>query len=144
MLAEWFRAHGFRVDTVSGGEVTEAAFREDIAASFDFEADSFQTNFQNKLGNRKSQETLPEHSRRYLLVNYSRLKLGQKRFSGGHYAPVGAVNYGMDRVLLLEVNQWRYPSVWVNISELWSAIQTQAGNGSWRGYLRLDAPHTSV
>lgn len=120
VLADWFRALEFLVEVVDAGHSDEATLRKDIAAAF-------------------SQVDASENDRRrYIMANYSRLKLGQKRFSGGHYAPLGGVMWDEDRVLLLEVNQWRYPSVWVEISTLWNALHTQAGNGSWRGYLKLE------
>ncbi|CAE7475943.1 PCS3 [Symbiodinium pilosum] len=78
--------------------------------------------------------------RPFLLVNYSRSAIGQRMFSGGHYAPIAGYNAKEDKVLLLEVNCWRYPSVWVDLPSLWLAIQTQVANGNWRGYLRIRTP----
>ncbi|CAE7597164.1 Glutathione gamma-glutamylcysteinyltransferase 3 [Symbiodinium microadriaticum] len=118
LLAEWFRILGFKVDLVSAANIKEDTFRADVAAAFAC-CPSTAT------------------SRQYVLVNYSRSVVGQRMFSGGHYAPIGGFNAEEDKVLLLEVNSWRYPSVWVDLPRLWLATHTQVANGNWRGYLRI-------
>mmetsp|Transcript_61720 Transcript_61720/g.137793 ORF Transcript_61720/g.137793 Transcript_61720/m.137793 type:complete len:271 (+) Transcript_61720:24-836(+) len=118
LLAEWFRLLGFSVDVVSSSAATEETFRADVAAAF-------------------PQTGVCGSGRNYILVNYSRSAVGQRMFSGGHYAPLGGFHHTQDKVLLLEVNSWRYPSVWVDLPRLWGATHTQVANGSWRGYLRI-------
>eukprot|EP00933_Yihiella_yeosuensis_P020278 TRINITY_DN16287_c0_g3_i1.p1 TRINITY_DN16287_c0_g3~~TRINITY_DN16287_c0_g3_i1.p1 ORF type:complete len:277 (+),score=39.44 TRINITY_DN16287_c0_g3_i1:35-832(+) len=126
LLGEWLKAQNFSIETVSAGEIDEKVFRSDIEAAFPPSAD-------------KGHE-----ERRHLLVNYSRSTVGQRMFSGGHYAPIGGFQRASDKVLLLEVNSWRYPSVWVDLPLLWEATHTRVGNGKWRGYLRISSsPHTS-
>eukprot|EP00931_Biecheleriopsis_adriatica_P068293 TRINITY_DN42267_c0_g1_i1.p1 TRINITY_DN42267_c0_g1~~TRINITY_DN42267_c0_g1_i1.p1 ORF type:complete len:274 (+),score=36.63 TRINITY_DN42267_c0_g1_i1:77-898(+) len=122
LLAEWFRVLGFQADVVSSGEVDEDELRKDVAAAFPSDGSA---------------------RTRCLLVNYSRTVIGQRMFSGGHYAPVGGFHEPSDKVLLLEVNSWRYPSVWVNLPLLWSAMHTRVGNGTWRGYLRVSSAEST-
>lgn len=67
-----------------------------------------------------------------LLVNYSRQALGQA--GGGHISPVGAYHATTDRVLILDVARYRYPSVWVPLADLWQAIRsTDSSSGRSRG-----------
>lgn len=121
LLAEWFSAQGYVVDVVDGGSLTVERLRSDVAQAF---------------------SGVPG-SRMYLFMNYSRTAMGQIVFSGGHYAPMAGFHRGADKVLLLEVNSWRYTSVWVSLPRLWSAVHTQVGNGAWRGYLRIRVPSAS-
>lgn len=80
-----------------------------------------------------------------LLVNYLRSGLGQT--GGGHISPVAAYDPSSDRVLILDVARYRYPSVWVNTTDLWQAMRSQdASSGRSRGLLvirRREAPLTS-
>jgi hypothetical protein len=57
-----------------------------------------------------------------LLVNYLRTGIGQE--GGGHISPVAAYHAPTDRVLILDVARYRYPSVWVPLASLWQAIRT--------------------
>ncbi|CAL1155189.1 unnamed protein product [Cladocopium goreaui] len=121
LLAEWLRLLDFDVQIKSAGNLDEDAFRADVAECF------------------PSLDRGDPWPRNYILVNYSRSVVGQRMFSGGHYAPIGAFHQEEDKVLLLEVNSWRYPSVWVDLPLLWQATHTQVGNGTWRGYLRISS-----
>ncbi|MFN6131610.1 MAG: phytochelatin synthase family protein, partial [Synechococcaceae cyanobacterium] len=56
-----------------------------------------------------------------LLVNYHRQALGQA--GGGHISPLAAFDDGSDRVLILDVARYRYPAVWVPISQLLQAMR---------------------
>ena len=56
-----------------------------------------------------------------LLVNYHRSALGQQ--GGGHISPLAAYDERGDRVLLLDVARYRYPSVWVPLRQLWLAMR---------------------
>jgi len=77
-----------------------------------------------------------------LLANYLRPSLGQA--GGGHIAPLAAFHALSDRVLILDVARYRYPSVWVPVADLWKAIRTlDATSGRSRGLVtirRLSAP----
>ncbi|MCP9851238.1 phytochelatin synthase family protein [Cyanobium sp. Morenito 9A2] len=67
-----------------------------------------------------------------LLVNYDRKSLGQA--GGGHISPVAAYHAASDRVLILDVARYRYPSVWVPLADLWQAIRsTDSSSGLSRG-----------
>ncbi|MEB3321333.1 MAG: phytochelatin synthase family protein [Synechococcaceae cyanobacterium] len=71
-----------------------------------------------------------------LLVNYHRGALGQE--GAGHIVPVGGYHAPSDRVLLLDVARYRYPSVWVPVSDLWQGIRTVDGtSGRSRGLLSV-------
>ena len=67
-----------------------------------------------------------------LLVNYDRQALGQA--GGGHISPIAAYHAATDRVLILDVARYRYPSVWVPLADLWQAIRsTDSSSGRSRG-----------
>ena len=71
-----------------------------------------------------------------LLVNYHRSALGQE--GGGHISPLAAYDERSDRVLLLDVARYRYPSVWVPTPALWQAIRmVDSDSGLSRGLVRL-------
>ena len=71
-----------------------------------------------------------------LLVNYHRSAVGQ--LGGGHISPLAAYDERGDRVLLLDVARYRYPSVWVSIPALWQGIRMVDGDsGLSRGLVRL-------
>ena len=71
-----------------------------------------------------------------LIVNYFRPGLKQK--GGGHFSPVAAYDKESDRVLILDVARYRYPSVWVQLTDLLSAMQTpDYASGSQRGLLLI-------
>lgn len=69
-----------------------------------------------------------------LLVNYDRRGLGQQ--GGGHISPLAAYDASGDRVLILDVARYRYPSVWVELGDLLAAMRsTDASSGRSRGLL---------
>jgi hypothetical protein len=71
-----------------------------------------------------------------LVVNYHRPAMGQA--GGGHIAPIAAFHVPSDRVLILDVARYRYPSVWVPVVDLWRAIRAvDASSGRSRGVLAL-------
>jgi hypothetical protein len=71
-----------------------------------------------------------------LLVNYHRPALGQQ--GGGHISPLGAYDPSGDRVLVLDVARYRYPSVWVPTASLWRAMRTvDPDSGASRGLVRV-------
>ena len=74
-----------------------------------------------------------------LLVNYHRSALGQR--GGGHISPLAAYDDRTDRVLILDVARYRYPSVWVPSESLWNAIRmVDSSSGRSRGVLRISNP----
>ena len=71
-----------------------------------------------------------------LLANYLRPTLGQA--GGGHIAPLAAFHAPTDRVLILDVARYRYPSVWVPVADLWAAIRTlDSTSGRSRGLVTI-------
>jgi hypothetical protein len=71
-----------------------------------------------------------------LLANYDRPSLGQA--GGGHIAPLAAFHAPSDRVLILDVARYRYPSVWVPVADLWKAIRTlDSTSGRSRGLVTI-------
>ncbi len=71
-----------------------------------------------------------------LLVNYLRTALGQA--GGGHISPLAAYDTRSDTVLLLDVARYRYPAVWVSVTDLWQAMRTvDDTSGRSRGLLLI-------
>lgn len=71
-----------------------------------------------------------------LLANYLRPTLGQA--GGGHIAPLAAFHAPSDRVLILDVARYRYPSMWVQVADLWAAIRTlDRTSGRSRGLVTI-------
>lgn len=73
----------------------------------------------------------------FAIMSYSRQAVGQKHFSGGHVAPLGGYDEASDKVLVLEVNTWRYPSVWMDAETLFNGIRTKTSVGVSRGLLKI-------
>jgi len=74
-----------------------------------------------------------------LLVNYNRPLVGQA--GGGHISPLAAYDARSDRVLILDVARYRYPSVWVRLEDLLRAMRSvDSTSGRSRGLVRVSAP----
>jgi hypothetical protein len=74
----------------------------------------------------------------FVVVNYERAGVGQK--PSGHISPLSAYHEASDRFLILDVASYKYPSVWVKASALWSAMNTlDPESKRTRGYM-LVAP----
>lgn len=58
----------------------------------------------------------------YIVANYSRLMLGQK--DSGHYSPVAAYDETSHSFLILDVNPFAGPWVWVDETNLINAMNT--------------------
>ena len=72
-----------------------------------------------------------------LIVNYDRKVIGQK--GGGHFSPLAAYDAVTDKVLILDVARYRYPSVWVKTHDLWRAMRTlDRISGLQRGILAIE------
>lgn len=77
-----------------------------------------------------------QNSQDRLVVNYQRSAMGQP--GGGHISPVAAYDSRHDRALILDVARYRYPSVWVNASDLWQAMRSiDPSSGRSRGFLLI-------
>ena len=72
-----------------------------------------------------------------LVVNYDRRQLGQT--GGGHIAPLAAYHAASDRVLILDVARYRYPSVWVPLVDLWRSLRgLDSASGLSRGLVVVE------
>lgn len=74
-----------------------------------------------------------------LLVNYLRSGIGQD--GGGHISPLAAYHAASDRVLILDVARYRYPSLWVPLEALWRATRgIDPDSGLSRGLVVVRRP----
>jgi hypothetical protein len=77
--------------------------------------------------------TLAEPGKRFV-ANYSRKPIGQ--VGDGHISPVAAYDSRSDRVLVLDVARYKYPPVWMALSDLYAGMQAvDSGSGKARGYV---------
>jgi hypothetical protein len=82
----------------------------------------------------------------YIILNWLRSAAGQEptdaiaRSVGGHFSPLAAYNEGSDRFLILDVNRWKYPPVWIEAKRLFDAMNTiDVDSGKTRGFLEVTA-----
>lgn len=68
---------------------------------------------------------------RYVAVNYFRPALGQE--GKGHTSPLAAYDEASDRFLVLDTSRVRYPPVWGRAEDLFTAMNTRAGQRT-RGF----------
>ncbi len=72
----------------------------------------------------------------FVLVNYLRSAIDQK--TGGHISPLAAYDADTDRFLILDVSRYKYPPVWVEAKDLFSAMATKdSTSGKSRGYVLI-------
>ncbi len=110
-LAGLLAAHGVKAEAIHGDQLNLEQFRALLRANL------------SQSGDR-------------LLANYLRPALGQS--GGGHIAPLAAFHAPSDRVLILDVARYRYPSVWVPVADLWAAIRTlDSTSGRSRGLVTI-------
>ncbi|MEA5444047.1 phytochelatin synthase family protein [Cyanobium gracile] len=110
-LAGLLAAHGVKAEAIHGDQLTLEQFRALLRRNL------------SQPGDR-------------LLANYDRPSLGQA--GGGHIAPLAAFHAPSDRVLILDVARYRYPSVWVPVADLWAAIRTlDRTSGRSRGLVTI-------
>jgi hypothetical protein len=75
----------------------------------------------------------------YLLVNYQREVLGQRRL--GHISPLAAYDRDTDSVLIMDTATYSYPPTWVPLARLYAAMQTtDSSSGKLRGYVEVSGP----
>jgi hypothetical protein len=110
-LAALLSSHGVKAEAIHGDRLSLEQFRALLRANL------------SQPGDR-------------LLANYLRPTLGQA--GGGHIAPLAAFHAPTDRVLILDVARYRYPSVWVPVADLWKAIRTlDSTSGRSRGLVTI-------
>ncbi len=72
----------------------------------------------------------------FMLVNYERAALGQNK--SGHISPLAAYDEQTDRLLILDVATYKYPSVWVATADLWNAMNTvDPASNRTRGFVTV-------
>jgi len=71
-----------------------------------------------------------------LCVAYDRGILGQT--GGGHFSPIGGYAEQDDKVLVLDVARFKYPTYWVSVSTLWKSLhKADSISGKPRGFVIL-------
>jgi hypothetical protein len=69
----------------------------------------------------------------FLLLNYDH---SYKSLMGGHFSPITAYDEKSDSVLMLDVAAHRNPWIWINLSEIYHAMNTKNyAQTAYRGYL---------
>lgn len=72
----------------------------------------------------------------FLVLNYDH---SYKGLMGGHFSPVAAYDEKSDSVLMLDVAAHRNPWIWINLSDVYHAMNTKNyAQTSYRGYLIVD------
>jgi len=109
-LGKMLEAHGLKVKVqIVDGSVTREKMHEEIVANLKTKND-------------------------YVIVNYFRLQLTQK--GGGHISPVGAYDEQTRSFLIMDVNPNKAPWVWVDGSDLLSAMDAvDSDTQQPRGYI---------
>ena len=75
----------------------------------------------------------------HMVVSYARQTLGQTGV--GHFSPIGGYHAASDKVLVLDVARFKYPSYWVDAKLLWEAMEpVDLDTGLPRGYHLLTKP----
>ena len=75
--------------------------------------------------------------KKFLLLNYDH---SYKGLMGGHFSPVAAYDVKSDSVLILDVAAHRNPWIWINLSDIYHAMNTKNYAGtSYRGYLIVNS-----
>jgi hypothetical protein len=72
------------------------------------------------------------HSDRFALLNFRRVEIGEA--GGGHWSPLAAYDAASDSALLLDVARYKYPAVWVPVTQLYAgALAVDNVSGLSRG-----------
>eukprot|EP00933_Yihiella_yeosuensis_P027635 TRINITY_DN21547_c0_g1_i1.p1 TRINITY_DN21547_c0_g1~~TRINITY_DN21547_c0_g1_i1.p1 ORF type:complete len:151 (-),score=18.12 TRINITY_DN21547_c0_g1_i1:75-527(-) len=110
------RCHGADAQTIEAQNVSAELFRKILIKSF-------------------SQKPL-----RYVAVNFNRKSLDQQGF--GHHSPIGAYDATSDRVLVLDVARYKYPPWWVDLQDLFAAMNATDDSpfSTARGFLTVGMP----
>ncbi|MEW6341964.1 MAG: phytochelatin synthase family protein [Pseudomonadota bacterium] len=62
-----------------------------------------------------------EHDDRFALLNFRRVEIGET--GGGHWSPLAAYDAASDSALVLDVARYKYPAVWVPVTQLYAGSQ---------------------
>lgn len=72
-------------------------------------------------------------NKEFLVLNYDH---SYKSLMGGHFSPVAAYDEKSDSILMLDVAAHRNPWIWINLSDVYHAMNTQNyAKTAYRGYL---------
>ncbi|MFL9868613.1 phytochelatin synthase family protein [Paraburkholderia fungorum] len=78
-------------------------------------------------------------SDRFTLLNFRRVELGEA--GGGHWSPLAAYDAASDSALLLDVARYKYPAVWVPVTQLYAAaLAVDTVSGLSRGIVIVGKP----
>jgi hypothetical protein len=58
------------------------------------------------------------HHDRFALLNFRRVEIGET--GGGHWSPLAAYDAASDSALLMDVARYKYPAVWVPVTQLYA------------------------
>ena len=76
-----------------------------------------------------------------LICSFSRSVL--KQTGTGHFSPIGGYIPSLDKVLVMDVARFKYPSYWVDVETLWNAMcQADLETFKPRGYIVVDGDQT--
>jgi hypothetical protein len=83
--------------------------------------------------------TTASHSDRFALLNFKRTLIGE--VGGGHWSPLAAFDAATDSALLLDVARYKYPAVWVPVTQLYeAALAVDDDSGLARGLIVIGKP----
>ncbi len=86
---------------------------------------------------RKLVKEVVNSDKKFLILNYDH---SYKNLMGGHFSPVAAYDEKSDSVLMLDVAAHRNPWIWINLSDIYHAMNTKNYAGTnYRGYLIIDS-----
>ncbi|KAG0151888.1 hypothetical protein CROQUDRAFT_650460 [Cronartium quercuum f. sp. fusiforme G11] len=92
---------------------------------------------------RREIEAATTTSNSFMVVSFSRAALGQT--GSGHFSPIAAYAPSQDRVLVLDVARFKYPSYWVTVEELYEAMRPiDPATGLARGFSVLSSVGPSI
>ena len=105
-----------------------------VLAASGVNAEAVHAEASNLLDFRKRANSWIENENSFVLVNYLRSAISQKK--GGHISPLAAYDFRTDRFLILDVSRYKYPPVWVSAADLFDAMNTaDSTSGKSRGYV---------
>jgi hypothetical protein len=85
---------------------------------------------------RKLVKEVVNSDKKFLVLNYDH---SYKSLMGGHYSPVAAYDEKSDSILMLDVAAHRNPWIWINLADIYHAMNTKNYAGTnYRGYLIID------
>jgi len=89
------------------------------------------------LGFRNLLKQVLNSDQEFLILNYDH---SYKNLIGGHFSPVVAYDEQSDSILMLDVAAHRNPWIWINLSDIFHAMNTKNyAQTSYRGYLIVDS-----